>query len=110
MARVSIDSARFIPDSGGEAAHAGVASDLVDGNVFTNDGSIVLVVQNTDASPANLTIDIPDTKNVDGQAVPSKVVAIPATSTRYFRFPVAQYGTKVGINGAAATLVLSLIR
>lgn len=111
MPRTSIDATYTLPSSAGVAFATAVAADVVNGNVYTNDGVVLLKVDNAHATLAkNLTIDVPDTKNVDGLVVPSKVVAIPAVSTRLFRLRVQDYGELVAVNGETVDIKLSLIR
>lgn len=110
MPRVAV-TATFTPTSAGVAAVAPAVGDPVNNHTFVNDKNTVLIVKNDHATlPQNVTFDVPSVRDVDGQVVPSKVVAVPALGTRYFHLPVSAYGAIVNVDVATADLKLSTLK
>lgn len=96
----------------GIAPAAEVNADTVNNHDFANDGRTFLLVRNSDAGgPHNVTIVTPGA--VDSQAVADRVVAVPASSSRYIGpFSTNDYNVsgRVQVNVDHATLRLSTYR
>lgn len=93
----------------GVAPAAEVTGDPAQNHYFANDSRTFLVCRNNGATPRTLTVRINTT--VDGFAVSSRTVAIPATSTRYVGpFEVGPYGTVCNVDVDHADLRLSCYR
>lgn len=102
MARTSIDSTYVLPDSDGVEDPSPVAADTTNGNVFTNDGQIVLAVVNSATSAVSVSFPFAShLQSVDGVSLPAKSVSIPASTTYKFRLPVNYYGDQAAVNGTA---------
>lgn len=110
MARTSIDSTYALPTSDGDSEPAPVAADTTNGNVFTNDGNIILVVDNAAASPVDVIFPFPSYQDVDGVALPDKTVSVPASSRLYFRLNPDYYGEQAAVDAGTADLSYFLIR
>lgn len=80
----------------------------VAGNTFPNDGNTVLVVQNSGASPYNLTLNF--AVQVDGQTVTAKTVAVSTGAYMAIGpFPVDKYGSTVSVTPANIALKLQVL-
>jgi hypothetical protein len=110
MPRVAV-SANLTPTSAGVVPPTPTTGDPVNHHTYTNSPKTVLVVKNDHATlPQNVTFDVPSAKDVDGQTVPSKVVAVAALTTRYFQLPVGDYGAVVNVDVATADLKLYTLK
>lgn len=90
---------------------AGTTMDATNGNTFPNSGQTLVRVQNTTASPVNLTI-VP-VETVGGLTLASDVRAIPGSGTAggiawIARLDPAVYGRAVKVTGPA-TLKLTIL-
>jgi hypothetical protein len=96
-----------------EISRAGIAppaqqtADQPNGNyIASNDGTIFVEIENTDASPKSVGFVIFGSQ-VDGVTIPDKVVTVPAGAIRWAGpFPVRYYGqvdASLWINPDAAT-------
>ncbi|PWG13902.1 hypothetical protein DF268_08515 [Streptomyces sp. V2] len=95
----------------GTVLPAAVAGDVANGNSVANDGRVVLVVKNTNASSTARTVTFAFTKTVDGQAVTARAETIPAGETQVFGpFPPTDYGTSLAVNADNAELTVQVIR
>ena len=75
-------------------------------SVANTNSNVILLVANSDSASHTVTIHLSET--VDGQAVTSRTVAIPATNSRYFgSFPAGQYGSTLLVDVNDTHLVLS---
>lgn len=111
MARTSIDSTYALPDSDGVTDPSPVAADTTNGNVFTNDGDIILAVVNGATSAVD--VSFPFTarlQTVDGVSLPAKSVSVGASSTLKFRLPVEYYGEQAAVDAGTSDLSFFLIR
>jgi len=79
MARTNIDV--FVTSRVDGSAPTPTAADSTNGNSTANDGAVVLVCKNTDASSHTVTVTI--TKAVDGVTPAGKVFTIAAGTTEY---------------------------
>lgn len=114
MPATSIDANAITTNRTAAQLGAAVANgDASNGNSFTNDGRTVLLVTNAHATnPYNLTFAFGSATQVDGQAVTSRVVAIPANTGPYYFGPFSpqMYGTTMTVTVENASLKLSLVR
>ncbi|MET8978552.1 hypothetical protein ABZX85_23330 [Streptomyces sp. NPDC004539] len=95
----------------GTVLPAAVAGDVANGNGVANDGRVILIVKNTNASAVARTVTFAFTKTVDGQAVTSRAETIPAGETQVFGpFPPTDYGTSLAVNADNAELTVQVIR
>jgi hypothetical protein len=91
----------------GVAPAAETTGDPVNNHSLGNDGATFLLVRNAHATVAQ-TLTVHFTKTIDGQAVTARTISVPATTSRYIGpFPVADYGTVVGIDVSTSDLKLS---
>lgn len=106
MARVDLPVTAV--NRAGVAPGAEVAGDATNFHSFVNtNGNVVLLVRNADGAGAH-TVTIHVAQTVDGQAVTSRAVSIPLTSSRYFGpFPVSEYGSTVLVDVDSTQLKLS---
>lgn len=83
------------------------AGDASNGNSISNDGRMVVLVHNNDGSnPHNVTFKTVGT--VDGQAIADRVVAMAASSSKWFGpFPPEVYGSSLQVDVADANLKLT---
>ena len=89
-----------IVNTGGAAASAG-------GDTLPNDGSTLLLVNN--ASGASITVTLPLTRTVDGQAAASKTVAVAASTTAIIGpFATSDYNDATGSLAVAYSAVTSV--
>lgn len=95
-------------------SRAGVApatpttGDPANNHVIQNDGSVVLLVKNTNSGSTvrNLTIHL-DTK-VDGQAPAPRTYALAAAASRYIGpFPTSEYGDALDVDVDNAELTIA---
>jgi hypothetical protein len=83
------------------------------GNSFVNDGQTILHVKNASAGPITVTIQVPNT--VDGLAVASRTVSVPATTGDMLigPFPAGVYNQPDGSVyydcGASATSITQAV-
>lgn len=86
----------------------GTAADTVNGNSVTNDGSVLLIADNTDTASHTVTIALPG--KVDGQTVASRTVTIAAGTTSILGpYPPQYYGSSLAITCDAATVTLAAV-
>lgn len=92
----------------GVAPVAETAGDAVNGHQASNDGSMFVLLHNTNSGSTARTATIHLAESVDGQAVAPRTVAVPAASSRYVGpFPESQYGAAVLVDVDNAELHLS---
>lgn len=92
----------------GIAPAAEVAGDASNGHSVQNDGDVFVLVRNSNGSSTAHAVTIHVPELVDGQAVASRTVSVPATVSRYLgRFPASTYGSLVLIDVDNAELKLS---
>lgn len=104
MAAVSVPVTEIVRT--GVAPATAVTGDTVNGHAITNDGNMYLSVANSTGTPGTVTIAV--AKTVDGLAVASRAVTIPANATehRIGPFPTSTYGNSLGVTVSATTLSL----
>lgn len=107
MPRVNVPVATIVRTGTGIAVSAEVAGDATNNHSVANNGTVWLEARNAHATlPKNLTVRIPGT--VDGQAVTSRVYAIPALTTRRVGpFPTHDYGTLLLVDVESVDLKLT---
>jgi hypothetical protein len=105
MSRVNIPVTSIVRTAS-TATPAEVVGDATNNHSYANADHVFLTVRNAHATlPKNLTVLIPAT--IDGQAVTSKVYAIPALATHDVGpFPVQFYGSTVLVNVESTDLKL----
>lgn len=91
------------PTRTGVAFPAGTAADVSNGNSISNDGRVVVIAINSNASlPRNVTVT--PTATVDGLTAAARTTAIPAQSSVLLGpWDVANYSTTLQISGDNAT-------
>lgn len=76
-----------------------VTGDSTNNHQLTNNGACWIEAKNTNGSSISHNVTVRISETVDGQAVSSKVYAVPAGDTRRIGpFPVKVYGTLVQID------------
>lgn len=76
-----------------------VTGDPTNNHQTTNDGNVVLRVQNTNAGSTARTLTVRVSKTIDGQAITSKTFVIPAAGVRWIGpFPTDTYGRQLLID------------
>lgn len=84
----------------------GVVADNVNGNSVANGGKTFIVINNTVASPATVTIAYGTT--YDGQTIPAISLTIPASKVEMIPLGVpAQFGQSVLVTASANTVKLA---
>lgn len=92
----------------GVAPGAEVAGDSVNGHAMNNDGQAFLLLHNTNGAATARVATIHVATQVDGQAVASRTVSVPAAASRYVGpFPVSQYGRSLLVDADHAELKLT---
>lgn len=87
-------------------ASPGVAADTVNGDTVANGGSTLLVINNTNAAPQNVTVVTPG--KVDGLDVADRVFNVPATTVQIVPLgPPSVYGTNVTVTAVSADVRLA---
>lgn len=111
MARTNIDSTYILPDDDGvlDPPASEASADTSEGNVFTNDGNIILAATNGSGASADLTVGFPSQFDVGGVSHPDKTITMPSAETWFFRFPTDIYGSEVAID-APSGFTFYLIR
>jgi len=95
----------------GTVLPAATAGDAVNGNSTANDGRVVLIVKNTNASSTARTITFATTVSVDGLTAPVRSESIPAGETQVFGpFSPNDYGTTLAYNVDNAELTVQALR
>lgn len=90
----------------GTAAPSPITGDTVNGHSIANDGNMYFSVSNSAGSTGTITIASP--RLIDGSAVTSRVVSVPANAVefRIGPFPTAYYGVTLNFTVSATTLTL----
>ncbi|MEU9333142.1 hypothetical protein AB0D49_08250 [Streptomyces sp. NPDC048290] len=95
----------------GTVLPAATAGDVANGNSTANDGRVVLIVKNTNASSTARTISFQTTVSVDGLTAPVRSETIPAGETQIFGpFSPNDYGKTLAYNADNAELTINAIR
>lgn len=91
----------------GIAPGAEVNGDPANNHSTANDGRVVLLVRNS-GTTVNRVVTFPISKTVDGQAVASRTVSIPQSTSRYIGpFPPGDYGDTLNVDVDNAELKLT---
>jgi len=92
----------------GVAPPAETNGDATNNHTVNNDGKVIILVRNSNGASTARTVTFRVNKTVDGQAVASRAVSIPAGASRYFGpFPVETYGEDLLVDVDNAELKLS---
>jgi hypothetical protein len=92
-------------------AITGTAADVANGNTIPNDGSVALLLKNTNASSTARVLTIHIAATIDGQAVTDRTVSVAAGAERIVGpFDPSTYGGRLKINGDNAELLITPIR
>lgn len=95
----------------GTVLPAATAGDVANGNSTANDGRIVLIVKNTNASSTARTITFATVVSVDGLTAAVRSESIPAGETQVFGpFSPNDYGTTLGFNVDNAEVTVQILR
>lgn len=109
MARTNINVVQAVRT--GVTLGSGTAADVANGNVVANDGSVALVVKNTNSGSTARVLTINVTAKIDGQAVTARTVSVPAAASWIVGpFDPNQYGGKLQLNGDNAEILITPIR
>lgn len=95
----------------GTTLPAATAGDATNGNSVANDGRVILIVKNTNASSTARTITFQTVRSVDGLTNPTRQESISAGETQVFGpFDPNDYGSTLAINVDNAELTVQVIR
>ncbi|GAA2220335.1 hypothetical protein GCM10010400_76810 [Streptomyces aculeolatus] len=95
----------------GVALPAATAGDVANGNSVANNGRVILLVTNTNASTTARTITFNTVRTVDGLTAPERVESIPAGETQLFGpFDPTDYGPSLAIDPEHAEVTIQAIR
>ena len=95
----------------GTVLPAATAGDATGGNQIANDGRVVLIAKNTNASSTARTITFQTARTVDGLTNPTRQESIPAGETQVFGpFPPNDYGDILAFDVSNAEVTLNVIR
>ena len=109
MARVAVPVTQA--SRAGTALPAATTGDATNNHSVANDGRVILMVKNTNASSTARSITFYTTVAVDGLTAPTRVESIPAGETQLFGpFDPNTYGSTMNVDVAHAELVLNAIR
>lgn len=109
MARVAVPVTQS--SRAGTVLPAATTGDATNNHSVANDGRVILMVKNTNASSTARSITFLLTATVDGLAVTSRVESVPAGETQLFGpFDPNSYGSTLNVDVAHAELVLNAIR
>jgi hypothetical protein len=87
------------------------AGDVANGNYTANDGRVVLIVKNTNASSTARTLTVQTVRSIDGLTNPVRSESIPAGETQVFGpFDPVDYGSTLAYNADNAELTFNVIR
>lgn len=90
---------------------AATAGDVANGNSVANNGRVILLVTNTNASTTARTITFNTVRTVDGLTAPERVESIPAGETQLFGpFDPTDYGPSLAIDPEHAEVTIQAIR
>lgn len=95
----------------GTVLPAATTGDATNNHSVANDGRVILMVKNTNATSTARSITFYTVRSIDGLTAPTRVESIPAGETQLFGpFDPNDYGTVLQIDVAHAELVLNAIR
>jgi hypothetical protein len=95
----------------GAVLPAATAGDVANGNSVANNGQVILIVKNTNASTTARTITFRLVRTVDGLTAPTRVESIPAGETQVFGpFDPTDYGPSLAIDPEHAEVTIQAIR
>lgn len=91
------------PSKTGTAFPVGTAVDVANGNSITNDGRVIVIAVNTNASLVR-NVTVTPTATVDGLTAAARTSPVPAVSSILLGpWDVGNYGTTLQISGDNAT-------
>lgn len=91
------------PSKAGTAFPAGTAVDVANGNSISNDGRVLVIAANTNASLTR-NVTVTPTATVDGLAAAARTSPVPAVSSILLGpWDVGNYGSTLQISGDNAT-------
>lgn len=110
MARTALtitDSSRS-----GTTLPAGTAADVANGNsVVGNNGSVMILAKNTNATSTVRNVTIALVGKIDGQSVTARTIPVAAGATALLGpYDTTNYGSTLQINGDHAELTFQVIR
>jgi hypothetical protein len=85
---------------------AGVAADIVNGNIIPNSGGTIFRIKNTAAAPGTITFN--DVTIVEDFTITHAAYTIPLTSTQWLgKHDVQNFGANITMLGSAITLLIT---
>jgi hypothetical protein len=109
MARAAIAATQAT--RAGTVLPAATTGNATDNHSVQNDGRVILIVKNTNASSTARSITSYAARSVDGLTAPTRIESIPAGETQVFGpFPPTDYGTTLLVDVAHAELTINVVR
>ena len=95
----------------GTVLPAATTGDATNNHSVANDGRVILMVKNTNATSTARSVTSRTVRSVDGLTAPTRVESIPAGETQLFGpFDPNDYGTTLQVDVDHAELVINAIR